>query len=116
MNRDHLLYEAKQEVLEMGADGYLAPQPSPIYAGGRDLLAALEIAVWSLQQAGYASEHDALVAGKVAWVIAGGDLSSPGWASGDYFLELEREAFVRVGGDGKDPGRASSTCSKPASL
>ena len=94
MNRDHLLFEAKQEVLQMGADGYVAPAPGEIYAGGRDLLAALKIAVWSLQQAGYASEHDALVAEKIAWVIAGGDLSSPAWVSDAYFLELERAAFI----------------------
>ncbi len=96
MNRDHLLHEAKQEVLSMVADGYLAPPPAQIYAGGRDLLAALKMVVWSLQQAGWASEHDALVAEKVAWVIAGGDLSSPAWVSADYFLELEREAFAEL--------------------
>ena len=96
MNRDHLLYEAKQEVLQMGADDYLAPPPSRIFAGGRDLLAALKIFVWSMQQAGYASDHDALVAEKVAWVIAGGDLSSPAWVSDDYFLSLEREAFAEL--------------------
>ncbi len=96
MNRDHLLYEAKQEVLQMGADGHLAPPPSRVYAGGRDLLAALKVFVWSMQQAGWASEHDAQVAGKVAWVIAGGDLSSPAWVPDDYFLSLEREAFAEL--------------------
>ncbi len=96
MHRDHLLYEAKQEVLQMVADGHMASPPSMVYAGGRDLLAALQIAVWSLQQAGYASEHDAVVANKVAWVIAGGDLSSPAWVSGDYFLNLERDAFAEL--------------------
>ena len=96
MNRAHLLYEAKQEVLEMVADGYLAPPPAAVYAGGRDLLAALEVMVWSLAQAGYASEHDALVARKIAFVIAGGDVSAPAWASEEYFLELEREAFAEL--------------------
>ncbi len=96
MNRDHLLYEAKQEVLQMVADGYLAPPPAEIYAAGRDLLAALEIAVWSLVQAGWASEHDALVARKIAFVVAGGDLSSPARVGDDYFLALEREAFAEL--------------------
>ena len=96
MHRDHLLYEAKQEVLQMVSDGHIAPQPSSVYAGGRDLLAALKIVVWSLQQAGYASEHDALVAEKVAWVIAGGDLSKPAWVPDDYFLQLERDAFAEL--------------------
>ncbi len=96
MHRDHLLYEAKQEVLQMVADGHMASPPDKVYAGGRDLLAALQIAVWSLQQAGYASEHDAVVANKVARVIAGGDLSSPAWVSGDYFLNLERDSFAEL--------------------
>ncbi len=96
MHRDHLLYEAKQEVLQMVADGYVAPPPPQLYAGGRDLLAALKIAVWSLQQAGFASEHDALVAEKIAWVIAGGDLSAPACVSDDYFLSLECEAFAEL--------------------
>ncbi len=96
MNRDHLLYEAKQEVLQMFADGYLAPPPRAVYAGGRDLLAALKLVVWSLKAAGYASEHDALVAEKIAWVIAGGDLSASTWVPVDYFLELEREAFTEL--------------------
>lgn len=96
MSRDELLYEAKQEVLAMSSEGYLAPTPAKLYAAGRDLLAALEVAVWSLQQAGYASEHDALVAKKVAFVLAGGDRSTPGWMSEEHFLALERQAFLEL--------------------
>ena len=105
MNRDYLLHEAKQEVLQVVSDGYLPPPPAEIYAGGRDLLAALEIVVWSLQQAGYASEHDALVAEKIAFVIAGGDLSSPAWVGDDYFLDLEREAFAELVATSKTQAR-----------
>jgi 3-hydroxyacyl-CoA dehydrogenase len=96
MHRDHLLSEAKQEVLSMVADGYLPPPPAKLWAGGRDLLAALDIAVWSLAQGGWASEHDALVARKIAWILAGGDLSSPQWVDEDYFLALERDAFAEL--------------------
>ncbi len=51
---------------------------------------------WSMQQAGWASEHDALVAEKIAWVLSGGDLSAPGWVGEEYFLNLEREAFAEL--------------------
>ena len=94
MNRDHLLWEARQEVLAMSAEGWVPPPPARLYAGGRDLYAALKIAVWSLQQAGWASEHDALIANRIAFVIAGGDASAPDWQDEDHFLRLEREAFV----------------------
>lgn len=96
MQRDELLYEAKQEVLAMASEGYMAPESAQLYAGGRDLLAALEVAVWSLEQAGYASEHDALVARKVAFVLAGGDMTHPGWVDESHFLALERQAFLEL--------------------
>jgi 3-hydroxyacyl-CoA dehydrogenase len=96
MLREHLLYEAKQELLAIAAEGYLPPPPEKLYAGGRDLYAALRLAVWSLQQAGYASEHDARVAERVAFILSGGDLSAPQWVDEEYFLELERRSFAEL--------------------
>ena len=96
MNRDHLLFEAKQEVLGMVADGYTAPSRSPLFAGGRDLYAALRLGVWSLAQAGWASEHDALIADKIAYILAGGDASGEGWLDEDWFHQLERDAFIAL--------------------
>ncbi|RMH18222.1 MAG: 3-hydroxyacyl-CoA dehydrogenase/enoyl-CoA hydratase family protein [Acidobacteria bacterium] len=96
MNRDHLLHEARREVLQMVADGYAPPPPAPLYAGGRDLYAALKIAVWSLEQAGYASAHDALIGDRIAYVVAGGDLSAPRWVDESWFLTLERRAFLEL--------------------
>ena len=96
MHRDHLLSTAKREVLAMAEAGGAPTAEAPLYAGGRDLLAALEIAIWSLAQAGFASEHDALVAKKVATVITGGDASAPGWLDEQHFLDLEREAFAEL--------------------
>src|SRR4030095_1590705 len=40
LNRDHLLPQAKKEVLHMVATGYRPPAPEAIYAAGRDALAA----------------------------------------------------------------------------
>lgn len=96
MNRDHLLYEARAEVLAMVAASWTPPPRARLYAGGRDLFAALKIGVWSLRQAGFASDHDALVAEKIAWVIAGGDLSAAEWVDEDYFLALERQGFAEL--------------------
>jgi 3-hydroxyacyl-CoA dehydrogenase len=109
MNRDHLLYEAKSEVLALDAAGYVPPAPALLYAGGRDLLAALKVGVWSLAQAGFASEHDAVVVGEVAHVLAGGELSSPQWVDEAYFLELEAQGFVRLLGTEKTQARIRHT-------
>jgi 3-hydroxyacyl-CoA dehydrogenase len=96
MNRDFLLAEACQEVLTLAAEGYLPTPPAKVFAGGRDLLAALQVAVWSLRQAGFASGHDAAIAGKIAFILAGGDASAPGWQDEEHFLRLEREGFVAL--------------------
>jgi 3-hydroxyacyl-CoA dehydrogenase len=94
MNRDHLLYKAKQEVLNMIASGYVPAVPAKLYAGGRDLKAALNLGVWLQEQAGYISQHDALVGDKLAHIIAGGDLSGAQWVEEQFFLDLERQAFL----------------------
>ncbi len=96
MNRDFLLAEAKRTALAMVAEGYRPPAPERIYAAGRDVLAALRAAVWGMQQAGWATEHDAVVAGKLAWLMCGGDLSEPTWVPEEYMLDLERKVFVEL--------------------
>ena len=48
---------------------------------------------------GFASEHDAKVAGKLAYVLTGGDLSGPTWVDPWYILDLEREAFLSLLGE-----------------
>ncbi|RLC75868.1 MAG: 3-hydroxyacyl-CoA dehydrogenase/enoyl-CoA hydratase family protein [Chloroflexi bacterium] len=102
MNSDHLLHEAKQMVLEMAAAGYRPPvRGKEIWAMGANGLAALEIMVWSLKEAGYASEHDALVASKTAYILCGGKLTKPQWVAPQYILDLEREAFLSLLGEQK---------------
>ncbi len=97
MNRDHLLHEAKQEVLALDAAGYAAPvRDRSCYAAGRDARAALKAAIFVLQQGGYASEYDAFLTGKLAHVLCGGALSSGQWVDEQYLLDLEREAFVEL--------------------
>ncbi len=94
MNRDFLLYEAKQEVLAMVRAGYVPPAPPKLYAPGRDVLAALNVGLWMMREGNYISDHDLLIGRKIAYIIAGGNLSEPAWVDEQYFLDLEREAFV----------------------
>ena len=98
MNRDHLLDEAKDEVLKLAAEGYAPPQRDTrnCFAAGRDVYAALRAGIYNLQQSAYISEHDALIAGKLAYILCGGKLSSPQWVDEQHFLDLEREAFVAL--------------------
>jgi 3-hydroxyacyl-CoA dehydrogenase len=96
MKKEHLLAEAKKTALAMVQEGFTPPPRERIYAAGRDVLAALKAAVWGLREAGWASEHDAVIANQIAWVLCGGDVTDPTWVSEEYILDLERQAFIRL--------------------
>jgi 3-hydroxyacyl-CoA dehydrogenase len=96
VNRAHLLHEAKREARHLADSGYRPPKPEKVYAAGRDVLAALRTQVFLLHDAKYASDHDMLIANKLAYVLCGGDLSEPTWVDEQYILDLERQAFVEL--------------------
>jgi 3-hydroxyacyl-CoA dehydrogenase len=105
MNQDHLLAEAKRTALEMAEAGYQPPEDGQVWAAGRDALADLNMLVWSMVDAGYATEHDGVVSNQLARVLTGGDVSGPGWVPDEYILELEREAFVALAAEEKTQER-----------
>jgi 3-hydroxyacyl-CoA dehydrogenase len=105
MNRDHLLAEAKREVLHMLATGWHPPAPEKIYAGGRDLLAALRAGLYMFRQGGYITEYETVIGEKAIYAMAGGELSAPAWVDEQYILDLEREAFLSLCGEEKTQER-----------
>ena len=55
-----------------------------------------------MQYGRYASEHDAKISRKIAWVLCGGDLSGENnYVSEQYLLDIEREAFLSLLGEQK---------------
>ncbi len=105
MNRDHLLSEAKKEVLHMLDVGWHPPAPEKIYAGGRDILAALRSGLVMFAQGGYITEYETHIGQKMVYVMAGGELSKPAWVDEQYILDLEREAFMSLCGEEKTQER-----------
>ena len=105
LNRELLLSEAKKEVLHMVATGYHPPAPEKIFAAGRDALGALRVGIYMMQQGGYITEYEQKIAGKLAYVMTGGELSSPAWVDEQYILDLEREAFMSLCGEEKTQQR-----------
>ncbi len=101
MNRDQLLAQAKQTVLNMAAEKYQAPARAKIYAAGERALAAMRIAIYSMVSGKYISEYDAFVGEKLAYVLCGGSVTAPAWVDEQYILDLEREAFVSLCGQEK---------------
>ncbi|MGA7192375.1 MAG: enoyl-CoA hydratase/isomerase family protein, partial [Anaerolineales bacterium] len=105
LNRDHLLAEAKCEVLHMVNVGYHPPAPEPIYVAGRDMLGALRVGAFMFKEGKYISEYDHHIANKLAYVMCGGELTRPQWVSEQYILDLEREAFLSLCGEEKTQAR-----------
>jgi len=105
LNRDHLLAEAKKEVLHMLDIGYVPPAPENIYAAGRDTLAALRAGLHMFAEGGFITEYESHIGEKLIYVMTSGDLSKPAWVSEQYILDLEREAFVSLCGEEKTQER-----------
>jgi 3-hydroxyacyl-CoA dehydrogenase len=93
-------------VLAMHMEGYTPPQPlQEIRVAGENTYALIKMAVWTLNQQGYALEHDMVVAEKVAYVLCGGRVHADTKVSEQYLLDLEREAFVSLCGHPKTQAR-----------
>lgn len=109
LNQSRRISEAKKSVIEMHDSGYTTPVlRKDIKVLGQSALGALYAGVHSMKTANYATEHDALVAKKLAYVMCGGDLSEPTLVSEQYLLDLEREAFLSLCGEKKTLERIQS--------
>ena len=97
MNRDRLLFDAKQKALELAQD-YHAPEPDEaIRLPGPSGKLALDMAVSDLQKSGKATPYDGPVSSAVAAVITGGDKAD--WTNPlheDDVYKLEREEFMKL--------------------
>ncbi|GIL14718.1 MAG: 3-hydroxyacyl-CoA dehydrogenase [Chloroflexota bacterium] len=95
MNRAHLLGEAKRAARRL-ADDYTPKRPGKVWAAGRDAYAALLLGIEGFRESGFASDYDAFIARKLAYVLTGGAISEPGWVDEQVILNLEREAFMSL--------------------
>jgi 3-hydroxyacyl-CoA dehydrogenase len=117
MNRERVVADAKEAALALVRGGYKPPaanwqegaQTTQIKVLGEQFLATAKMAIHLLLRGGYATEHDAVVARKLANILAGGALSAPQLVSEQYVLDLEREAFVSLCGERKTQERIAHT-------
>jgi 3-hydroxyacyl-CoA dehydrogenase len=106
VNRDYQIEDAKKTVLAMHMEGYTPRRPlTEIRVPGENTLALIKMAIWTLHQQGYATDHDKTVSEKVAYVLCGGRVQADTKVSEQYLLDLEREAFVSLCGDPKTQAR-----------
>jgi 3-hydroxyacyl-CoA dehydrogenase len=109
INPDRRIADAKNAALELYQDGYTSPlQRTDIKVLGRSALGALYAGIHGMWRGNYATDHDVLVAKKLAYVMCGGDLSEPSQVSEQYLLDLERQAFLSLCGEKKTLERLQS--------
>ena len=75
MNRDRLLADAKAAALARVQDHVPARPRTAIRVGGEGVLATLKLGVHLAWRSGRISDHDALIGRKLAWVLAGGNVT-----------------------------------------
>jgi len=97
MNRFELLEIAKSEARAMAAAGYRPPlRAKSIPVLGRSGISTIRAFVENMSAGGYISEHDKLIASKVATVMCGGDIEGGSLVDEQWFLDLERQHFMEL--------------------
>lgn len=102
VNKNRQIAAAKEVAKFMADQGYTKPIPrTDIKVLGKQALGAFYVGTDQMNAGKYISNHDKKIANKLAYVMAGGDLSEASYVSEQYLLDLEREAFLSLTGERK---------------
>ncbi|UII75484.1 3-hydroxyacyl-CoA dehydrogenase NAD-binding domain-containing protein [Flagellimonas sp. HMM57] len=97
VNKDRQIATAKAHAKLMAEAGYTKPaKRKDVKVLGKQALGMFLVGTDSMEAGHYISEHDKKIADKLAYVMAGGDLSEASYVSEQYLLDLEREAFLSL--------------------
>lgn len=116
LNRDRLIYDAKQRALGLAGSSYRAPLARKLKAAGIDAAKSIGMRIWSMREGQFVSDHDALLANKVAHILCGGTRSAGSELSEQDVLDLEREALLSLCGEEKTQARMHSMLTQNKSL
>ncbi|HET7361499.1 MAG TPA: 3-hydroxyacyl-CoA dehydrogenase NAD-binding domain-containing protein [Salinimicrobium sp.] len=102
VNKDLQLTIAKKQAQLLADNGYTKPIKSKnVKVLGKQALGMFLVGTDQMHAGKYISEHDQKIANKLAYVMAGGDLSEAQFVTEQYLLDLEREAFLSLCGERK---------------
>ena len=97
VNKDRQIAMAKAHAKLLAEQGYTQPiKRTDVKVLGKQALGMFLVGTDSMKAGKFISEHDQKIANKLAYVMAGGDLSEPSLVSEQYLLDLEREAFLSL--------------------
>ena len=116
VNQDFAIYEAKQSVLGLANTDYKPIPEEKIRVVGSEGKAVLQLGAIEMKRGGYISDHDLLIAKKLAHVLAGGDVPAGSLVTEQYMLDLEREAFLSLCGEPKTQQRMHHMLTKGKAL
>ena len=114
-DKARLLTEAKGRAIGMAEAGYHPPVRRAYRLPGESGMATLDMMIDSLQAGGFASEHDALIARKVAMVLCGGP-SVPPTRSPKSRCSSSSARRSSASAASRRARNACNTCSPPTSL
>ncbi|MFK8060454.1 MAG: 3-hydroxyacyl-CoA dehydrogenase NAD-binding domain-containing protein [Polaribacter sp.] len=97
VNKERQIATAKAHAKLMAESGYTQPaKRNDVKVLGKQALGMFLVGTDSMKDSKYISGHDMKIANKLAYVMAGGDLSEPTLVTEQYLLDLEREAFLSL--------------------
>lgn len=97
VNKDRQIATAKAYAKLLAEQGYTQPvRRNDIKVLGKQALAMFLVGTDAMEASNFISEHDHKIANKLAYVMAGGDLSEPTLVTEQYLLDIEREAFLSL--------------------
>jgi 3-hydroxyacyl-CoA dehydrogenase len=96
-NRDTLLQDAINRAELLASQGYTPPNPGElIRVGGLPILTELRARLNLFLHSGFITEHDAVIADKIAYIICGGEIDGDSLVTADYLLGLEKMGFFQL--------------------
>ena len=97
MNRFELLSIAKVEARALAEAGYRPPlKARDIPVLGRSAAATIKAFIANMLEGQFISEHDYLIAGKIADIMCGGDVEAGSLVDEQWLLDLERRHFMEL--------------------
>ncbi|MEJ2767255.1 3-hydroxyacyl-CoA dehydrogenase/enoyl-CoA hydratase family protein [Mycetohabitans sp. B46] len=106
LNVHELLDTAKHEARMLAAAGYRPPLPAnAIPVAGRSAISTIKASLVNMRDGRFISEHDFLIASRIAETICGGDVEAGSTVDEAWLLALERRAFVALLGTQKTQER-----------
>lgn len=101
VDKNRQIKTAKMLALSLAEHGYTQPIEQKVQVLGKDALGMFLVGTDQMLTGKYISEHDKLIADKLANVLVGGNLSEPTVVTEQYLLNLERETFLQLCGERK---------------